>query len=310
MPAIFDYFEHHYHLTAHVAWRRAFFVPFALIVATAILLLLLTPDTPVGKWSERQEAIEANLRADRMASRIEPQSGVGEECDDIQPSLSLGKGEKEEKMDTAQDVEQTAGEVIDAEYTHEIVVKPSPMEMLKVCFSQQTFSLMTCYFCSFGSELSINSILGAYYLRNFPELGQTSAGRLAAMFGIFNIYGRPLGGIVSDLLYKYSNGNLWAKKLWIHTAGIVSGIFMLAIGVLDSKNRTTMIGLVAGLAASTLLSGSRLTSNYVLVFHGCWQRSQFLAGAARPPVCKWYRFWFGRCDGKLRRHCRRYYFPI
>jgi NNP family nitrate/nitrite transporter-like MFS transporter len=284
MPAIFDHLEHHYHLSAHVAWRRAFFIPFALIVATAIIMLLLTPDTPVGKWSERQKTIEANLHAEYMASHMVPPGGVGEEHHKSQPSLGLGKDEKEKKLgDTAFDVEQETGDVIDAEYTHEVIVKPSLTEMLKVCFSQQTMVLMVCYFCSFGSELAINSILGAYYLRNFPNLGQTSAGRLAAMFGIFNIYGRPLGGIVSDLLYNFTNGSLWAKKMWIHATGLIMGAFMIAIGVLDSKDRTTMIGLVAGLAASSLLQSHCFLT--CLVFHGCWQRSQFLTGTSCSSIC-------------------------
>jgi NNP family nitrate/nitrite transporter-like MFS transporter len=254
MPAIFDHLEKHYHLSAHDAWRRAFFIPFALIMTTAFFLVLLCPDTPVGKWSERGRAVEENLRAEHQAGHAIAHSGI---VHDRRPShvSHTAVSEKDEKLSGSNiDVETKAGEVVevDAEYTHEVIQKPTPKEMLKIMVSPQTLVLMACYFNSFGSELSINAILGAYYLKNFPKLGQTSSGRWAAMFGILNIYGRPIGGIVSDLLYKYTGGSLWAKKVWVHTLGLIMGVFMLAIGLTDSHHRETMVGLIAGLACKPL----------------------------------------------------------
>jgi NNP family nitrate/nitrite transporter-like MFS transporter len=70
------------------------------------------------------------------------------------------------------------------------------------------------------------------------------------MFGILNIYGRPAGGIISDLIYKYTRGSLWAKKAWMHFLGVIMGVFMLAIGLSDPHSQHTMFGLVAGLAVS------------------------------------------------------------
>lgn len=85
----------------------------------------------------------------------------------------------------------------------EVVVKPSAKEDTKVVFSPQAAVLAMCYFCSFGGELAINnSILCAYYIKNFPKFGQTGTGRWAAMFGLPNGLCRLLGGIVSDLLYR------------------------------------------------------------------------------------------------------------
>jgi MFS transporter, NNP family, nitrate/nitrite transporter len=59
---------------------------------------------------------------------------------------------------------------------------------------------------------------------------------------------RPLGGIISDLLYKHVSTNLWLKKGWIIFVGIISGAFLIAIGLLDPQNETTMFGLIAGMA--------------------------------------------------------------
>jgi hypothetical protein len=59
---------------------------------------------------------------------------------------------------------------------------------------------------------------------------------------------RPLGGIISDLLYKHVSTNLWLKKGWILFVGIISGAFLVAIGLLNPQNETTMFGLIAGMA--------------------------------------------------------------
>ena len=53
MPAIFDSLVQHHNLTAHVAWRVAFVVPFILIVVTALVIIFACPDAPTGKWSTR-----------------------------------------------------------------------------------------------------------------------------------------------------------------------------------------------------------------------------------------------------------------
>jgi len=146
----------------------------------------------------------------------------------------------------------------------EVVVKPSFQEAMKVVFSPQTFVVAFCYFCSFGAELAINSTLGAYYLKNFPKLGQTGTGRWAAMFGLLNVVCRPAGGLLADFLYKKTGNNVWSKKVLLHSLGIICGCFQIAIGVLNSKTNSTMFGLVAGMAFFLEASNG---ANFALVPH-------------------------------------------
>jgi NNP family nitrate/nitrite transporter-like MFS transporter len=129
----------------------------------------------------------------------------------------------------------------------EVVTPPTVKQTLKVLISPQTLFHGATYFCSFGGELAINSYLGAYYLRNFPELGQTGSGRWASMFGLLNVITRPLGGVVGDIIYKYTS-SLWLKKAWIVFVGVVSGAFLIAIGLTDPQSHTMMFGLIAGMA--------------------------------------------------------------
>ena len=257
MPAIVDSLINNQHLTPHVAWRVSFIVPFILITVIAIAMLVLCPDTPTGKWSERHLAVQQRLQAhgvrgdglvnipgaitDKKANggstptsgdekRMEEEAGIA--------SAKHGSFDHEATLSDQEMLNIAKGEVI---------VKPSVKEVMSVIFTPQTAVVALCYFCSFGAELAVNSILGNYYYQNFKSLGQTGSGRWAAMFGLLNIVCRPAGGILSDFLYR-KTGKVYSKKILLHTLGVITGAFQIAIGVLNSHSKSTMFGLVAGMA--------------------------------------------------------------
>lgn len=255
MPAIFDSLVQDRGLTPHAAWRVSFIVPFICITATAIGMLLLCPDTPTGKWSERHLAVQHNLASHGITGAVVDVPG---EFTDKQNTSSTASphGSTEEKLGfeasapkqpVTSDHEAQIGEqqMLDTA-RGEVVVKPTFKEATNVIFSLQTLNQAGCYFCSFGAELAINSILGAYYVKNFPALKQTGSGNWAAMFGLLNVLFRPLGGVISDLIYPHAG--LWGKKAWIHFVGIITGAFLIAIGLTDAHDKSTMFGLVAGMA--------------------------------------------------------------
>ncbi|KAG9198834.1 hypothetical protein G6514_009301 [Epicoccum nigrum] len=261
MPAIYDSLRLERGLTSHVAWRVSFIVPFILITITATGLLLLTDDTPTGSWADRGAVV---VRGTHQANVVATTGGIMDKPEMTNGSVSSSD---EKKRGAERDVESAStsdnGQILD-EVQHEVVVKPTFKEALKIIASPQTIMLCAGYFCSFGGELAINSVLGSYYLKNFPYLGQTQSGRWAAMFGLLNVITRPLGGFIGDLIYKYTNGNLWAKKCWIHFVGVMSGIFLIIIGKLNPHNLDEMIGLVAVMAIF-LEAGNG--ANFALVPH-------------------------------------------
>lgn len=273
MPAIYESLVSD-GLREHVAWRVAFVVPGVLIVATALLMLLLTPDCPTGKWSERQAVAQANLPSHStgadggvvdvpgtltgMPPTKTPsgtQSPIGSVSSTTKEGATASPDDKEAQLSSTSLIAAAAGE---------IVQKPTLSEGLAVTFSLPTLTLAAAYFCSFGSELAINSILGSYYAHNFPTLDLQSRGNWAAMFGLLNGVFRPLGGLVADAAYRASNGNLWAKKVLVHAYGLVTGAFLIAIGALDPRRESAMFGLVAGMAFF-LEGGNGLT--FALVPH-------------------------------------------
>lgn len=241
MPAIFDSLVKHQHLTAHVAWRVSFIVPFIIITTVGLAILFLGEDTPTGSWATRHHVGE-------------PITAPASSTNSIKDSPTR-KSEKDAEANTSVTAIDTA--------EGEVIIAPTLREGLSVFFSLQTLALAAPYACSFGGELAINSILGSYYLKNFPKLGQTGTGRWAAMFGLLNVVFRPLGGAVADLIFKYT-GSIWGKKGWLVFCGIVMGCFELAIGLVNPHEKKTMFGLVAGLAVFMDASNG---ANFAVVPH-------------------------------------------
>ncbi len=254
MPAIFDSLVHNSGLTPHKAWRVAFIVPFIIIVTTTITFLLVCPDTPTGKWSERHLAAQHNLADHGITGDVVEVPGEISGKTASSPDSGSPHPHHDSKMEYdakptghTDDGEAQIGEQQMLDVARgEVVRKPSFKEAMRVIFSLQTLVTAGCYFCSFGAELAINSILGAYYLKNFKKLGQTGTGNWAAMFGLLNVVFRPMGGAISDAIYPRTG--VWGKKFLIHGFAIVTGAFQIAIGLTNSHNKSTMFGLIAGMA--------------------------------------------------------------
>ncbi|KAF2144412.1 uncharacterized protein K452DRAFT_284725 [Aplosporella prunicola CBS 121167] len=252
MPAIYESLVGD-GLREHVAWRVAFVVPGVLIVATAIALLVFCPDCPTGKWSERQAVADANLRAHSIASANVSMPGMISSTPESKsgthsPSAISMPDEKKDSSAYGDNEAQIGEEQMVEAAKGEVIRKPTLRDTLRVVCSGSTFVVAACYFCSFGAELAINNILGNYYGKNFPALSLQSRGNWAAMFGLLNGAVRPLGGVAADIAYRRFGHSTWAKKALLHAYGVLTGVFLIAIGVLDPRSQATMFGLVAGLA--------------------------------------------------------------
>lgn len=258
-------------VSKHSAWRISFIVPGILITFVALCLFFLCEDTPTGKWADRFQTAENNLRQHGVEGDIVEVPGeISAHVEkDRSSSPSTGDIASEEKKlgetrGVFNDNEAQLGEqqMLDTA-RGEVVQKPSLEEAMKVIFSIQTLAIAACYFCTFGVELSVNSVLGTYYMGNL-KLSLQESGDYAAMFGLLNVVCRPLGGIVSDLMYRKAGG-VWGKKIVLHLYCTMAGVFMVVIGVTNPKNLTTLVGLVGGGLAFFVEGANGI--NYSLVPH-------------------------------------------
>ena len=241
MPAVYKSLVENQGLSQHTAWRVAFVVPGIVIVFVASCIIFLCPDSPTGKWSERLQAVEPSFR------EAEPQTTEG-----LDTEKADGNNGESPKTTSESDKEKPAGEKFGEYEAHvdkgEIVELPTLRQTLRLTLSPQVLVTGACYFCSFGTELAVNIILGDYYSTNFPWLSLQETGNWAAMFGLMNIWVRPAGGIVADAAFRYT-GTLWSKKVLLHFYSVVLGVFLIAIGVTDPHRLHTLTLLIGiGLA--------------------------------------------------------------
>lgn len=169
-------------------------------MTVALALLAFCPDTPTGRWSERGEAVRRqSVSATSPSKRVSigernptaqstaDEKAVGEDTKLRDPQLNAEqekeKGKRHGTETPSSDHEAQVGEQYEVDAAqHEVIIKPTWEEALKVVFSPQTLVLGACYFSSFGAELAVNSILGSYFSKNIPTLSLQGSGNWAAMF--------------------------------------------------------------------------------------------------------------------------------
>ena len=89
----------------------------------------------------------------------------------------------------------------------------------------RVWALFIVYGLCFGVELTINNIAAIYFFDQF-DLSLATAGLIAGLFGLMNIFARTLGGVFSDLFAK--QGGLKGRVRWLFIALICEGIALIA----------------------------------------------------------------------------------
>ncbi len=88
----------------------------------------------------------------------------------------------------------------------------------------RVWALFFVYAACFGIELTINNIAAIYYKEEFG-LGLKTAGLVAGLFGLMNIFARTLGGFISDKFVR--KGGLKGRVRWLFIALIIEGAALL-----------------------------------------------------------------------------------
>ncbi len=104
-----------------------------------------------------------------------------------------------------------------------------PPEKIKGAFwkaakDYRVWALFVVYAACFGIELTINNIAAIYYMDEF-DLGIKTAGLVAGLFGLMNIFARSTGGFISDRFVK--KGGLKGRVKWLFIALFVEGIALI-----------------------------------------------------------------------------------
>lgn len=88
----------------------------------------------------------------------------------------------------------------------------------------RVWALFFVYAACFGIELTINNIAAIYYMDYFG-LGLTTAGLVAGLFGLMNVFARTMGGFISDQFVR--THGLKGRVRWLFVALLVEGFALM-----------------------------------------------------------------------------------
>lgn len=108
----------------------------------------------------------------------------------------------------------------------------------------RAWALFIVYAACFGVELTINNIAAIYFFDNF-ELDLATAGLIAGLFGLMNLFARTLGGIFSDLFARH--GGLKGRVRWLFIAMLCEGIALMGFAQMQTLALAISIMLVFSL---------------------------------------------------------------
>lgn len=89
---------------------------------------------------------------------------------------------------------------------------------------KRVWALFVIYGACFGIELTINNMAALYY-KDYFGLGLATAGLVAGLFGLMNIFARTMGGIIGDrFAFK---GGLKGRVRWLFIALAIEGLALI-----------------------------------------------------------------------------------
>lgn len=102
---------------------------------------------------------------------------------------------------------------------------------------RRVWILFAIYGACFGLELFVNGRAATYYQTKF-ELNETTAGLIAALFGLMNLFARSMGGWLGDKFSK--TGGLSGRVKWLVMVLFAEGLVLILFSRMD------MLGLAIG----------------------------------------------------------------
>ncbi|CAL1702989.1 unnamed protein product [Somion occarium] len=231
-------------LSSHTAWRVAFaIVPVPVLLSVSVATLVFGTDRPREKLENHSKA------SDSITHSIS--HDVEDRADATVPNYEVPDN-------TTRHLKRTGLHVL---------VKPS------------TWLPSLAYLTTFGYELAIdanlaNVLFGLYQSNTF---GQTKAGYIASVFGLLNLFTRPLGGYFGDLVFrKY---RVVGKKYWMLACGMMQGVFSVALGVyIDQKANPSLPAVVVLFTLTAVVNGAANGANFALVPHCNPEINGFMSG--------------------------------
>jgi len=229
-------------LTPHIAWRVCFpSVPVPCLLLVAGLVLLLGRDHPMGKWANRHQYSDSNVailqgqHVDVDADEMAAQERIYSDKEKA-PAAPLGSKDHGKVSPNAS-----------ASYATVDVAQSEPLTLktvIPILCDLRVWMCFTCYLLTFGLETAMDAGLPGLINTLFASSTFTvvDAAYAASTYGLLNIFARPVGGIIADMLY--SRYGLRAKVWWLLGTALSQGIAMIGLGMYINYRSATLGGVI------------------------------------------------------------------
>ncbi|KAG6549317.1 hypothetical protein Mapa_009303 [Marchantia paleacea] len=203
MPIVYDIIHRDLGAESYSAWRLSFFLPGLMHLVIGILVLTLGQDLPDGNYSALEQ--EGERVSDSFVQGFLH----------FISSLDLNASEQE----------FAAG---DSGWRYILIPSALVQVFMQAVKNYRMFVLALTYGYCFGIELTIDNIIAEYFYDRF-DLNLATAGVIASTFGLMNIFSRPLGGVLSDVVaIRFGmRGRLWC--LWVTQT--LGGVLCILLGL-------------------------------------------------------------------------------
>jgi len=306
MPALVnDLAEKGYNI--HDQWTYSFLIgPLIILLCVAILMFIFGDDCPEGCWSKRSDVLKIGVDVRKIdivsiSSNHPVLSHQKSQIQEVLPSSQSSPSslQQQDKIDdflnkddysfdinlknnlihedSSSNIDIIKTKIEQVVNLDEIVEDPSFSKFIKTIFNYKTLLVALPYFTTFGGELAIESILSSLYLqRSQYEWSESYAGAWGSMLGLLNVITRPIGGLISDILYSIFKTTK-IKKKWLLFCGLIEGIFLLWIGLIP-VSKLNIHGLIGSLSIMCIFMEAGNGANFSLVPHINKQNTGIVAG--------------------------------
>lgn len=244
----------------HIAWRLCFVtVPVPCLLLIAVIILLLGRDHPSGNWSARHQLKDSMTKKGQIIDEdvvqqqhtfVDSENAFAQESTNFK---SLGTNSSERPLvinvDTAQSEPLTSA------------------TLLEILSDLRVWSCALCYLLTFGLETAMDAALPGLINNLFASesFGSVDAAYAASTYGLMNLFARPLGGIVSDVLY--ARFGLRAKMYWLLATAASQGIAMIGMGIYINRDGATISGVIGFIAVVAITGFSANGACYSIYGH-------------------------------------------
>ncbi|SJX64096.1 related to nitrate transporter [Sporisorium reilianum f. sp. reilianum] len=216
----------------HLSWRLCFpTMPVPCLLLVAGMILLFGKDHPAGKWSQRHQ-FSGTAVAIAQGEKIE--LDASERAEYERRAADREKGPAKAANFRAADPADAGKRVatVDTAQSEPITFK----RLLVILADPRVWMCIMCYLLTFGLETAMDAALPGLLFTLFQSntFSAIDAAYAASLYGLLNLYARPLGGVVSDLLF--SKYGLRGRVIWLLVTAFSQGIAMIGLGVYCNRD--------------------------------------------------------------------------